>query len=203
VLSSTSSRRPVAVAIGLVGTTAATLVLLATTMPSSIFGIHFGRPHHSELRVRLVAHGIPAYDAWLAANSPYFQPGAPAAYPPEAGMFAHRELFFLSAAKDQMFYILFFEPKGEPVITAAFSTDSEAWKMGEAAGFLTRPVFVKHMDASALFPGDVEAALPELGAAFEQPAGWPAGFPSIDKAALVYDCPINIAVGNYECRGTA
>ena len=171
---------------------------IAISTPSRIFGIEFGRPHHKELRVRLVAHGIPDYKAWLAANKPYFDEGAPAAYPPEAGMFAHREVFFLSPVKDQMFYILFFEPEGEPVIKAAFSPDSEAWKQGEAAGILVQPVSVVHMDADELWPGDT-VELPKPGSTFQQPDAWPDGFPSIDGATLKFDCPVDLKTGGYEC----
>jgi len=185
-------------AIGVLGLLATIGALCASSIPSSIFGIEFGRPHHRELRVRLVAHGIPDYEAWLAANGPYFEPGAPAAYPPEAQMFAHRELFFLSPAKDVMFYILFFEPEGEPVIRAAFAPDSEAWSAAEKAGILTQPVSVKHLDAAVLFPGD-EVVFPEAGEAFEQPEAWPKDFPPIDKSTVMFDCPVNTVSGKYEC----
>ena len=165
-------------------------------MPSNIFGI--GRPHHSELRVRLVAHRIPDYDAWLAANGPYFEPGAAAAYPPEYGMYAHREVFFLSPAKDTMFYILFFEPAGEAAIREAYSPNSDAWKMAEDAGILLQPVLVKHMDAKELFPAE-QVSLPKPGETFEQPKAWPEALPSIDQATIVFDCRINVKTGEYEC----
>lgn len=207
--SSSSATTPVRLAVVALGMIAAASTFFHAPSRFNFFGIGasmaarkiYGQPQ--EMRVRLVAHGIPNYDAWLAANGPYFKPGAPAAYPPEAGMFATREVFFLSPAKDQIFYILFFGAKGEPVIRAAFAPDSEAWKMGEKAGFLLQPVSVRHMDASALF-GDSfaggEAVLPAPGEAFVQPDSWPAGFPSIDKSTLMFDCPVNVETGKYECR---
>ena len=152
-----------------------------------------------ELRVRLVVHGTPSYDAWLAANGPFFLPGAPAAYPPDAHMYAHRELFFVSPDKQQMFYILFFEPKGEAAIRAAFGPDSPAWDAGEKAGFLLKPVAVKHMDAESLFSGGGEPVLPKPGHAFVQPDSWPQSFPSIDQSTLVFDCPVHVKTGKYEC----
>jgi len=183
------------------------LALLSVPRPSSFFGAGaamaarniFGNNPREQLRVRLVAHGIPSYDVWLAANRAYLsEPNAPAVYPPEAGMHAHREIFFVSPAKDKMFYILFFESSGEDVIRAAFAPDSEAWKAGEEAGILVKPVSVKHLDADALFPDDV--VLPELGEAFVQPEAWPETFPSIDGSTLVFDCPVDINTGKYKCR---
>lgn len=177
----------------------AALLCFSRAAPA-IFGFG-GRPKHTALRVRIVCHGIPDYETWLAANGPYFEAGAAPAYPPEAQMFVHREVFITSADSLRMYYLLFFEPAGEAALEAVYGAkpeESPLWQMAEDAGYLTRPVYVKHLDASELFPAD-EVVIPAPGETWTTPTGWPEAIPDVKGGLVRLDCPVNVATGAYEC----